>query len=130
MVTDPIGDLLTRIRNAQDRRQEVVIMPTTKLIVSIAEILKKEGFIVNYKVEDKEPQGELQIQLKYVNGTPAIRELKRISKPGVRRYRGYRTIKTIKNGLGISIFSTPMGVISGEEAVKNKVGGEYLCFIY
>lgn len=130
MITDPIGDLLTRIRNAQERRQDVVSMPSTKMIVAIAEILKSEGFISGYEVVEVEPQNELKIQLKYVNGVPAIRELKRISKPGIRRYRGYRTIKSIKNGLGVSIFSTPMGVISGEEAVKNKVGGEYLCYVY
>lgn len=130
MITDPIGDLLTRIRNAQERRQDVVSMPSTKMIVAIAEILKSEGFIEGYEVVEVEPQNELKIQLKYVNGVPAIRELKRISKPGIRRYRGYRTIKSIKNGLGVSIFSTPMGVISGEDAVKNKVGGEYLCYVY
>ena len=130
MITDPIGDLLTRLRNAQERRQDVVSMPSTKMIVAIAEILKSEGFIEGYEVVEVEPQNELKIQLKYVNGVPAIRELKRISKPGIRRYRGYRTIKSIKNGLGVSIFSTPMGVISGEDAVKNKVGGEYLCYVY
>ncbi len=130
MISDPIADLLARIRNAQERKKDNVTLPSTNMLVAISEILKKEGFILDYKVEEKEPQNELTIDLKYVNGIPAIRELVRVSKPGVRKYRGYRTIKPIMNGMGVAIFSTPMGVVTGKDAVKSKIGGEYLCYIY
>lgn len=105
-------------------------MPSTKMIVSIAEILKREGFLLDYHVEEAKPQSELVVELKYVNGIPAITEVVRVSKPGVRKYRGYRDIKPVKKGLGLSIFSTPMGIVTGSEAFKNKVGGEYICYVY
>lgn len=127
MVSDPIGDFLTRLRNASLRRHDEVVVPSTRMIVSIAEILKKEGFINDYKVTEQKPQNELTVQMKYVNGQPAISELERVSKPGIRRYRGYREIKSVKNGLGIAIFSTPEGLKTGEEAKKEKLGGEYIC---
>ena len=127
MVSDPIGDFLTRLRNASLRRHDEVVVPSTRMIVSIAEILKKEGFINDYKVTEQKPQNELTVQMKYVNGQPAISELERVSKPGIRRYRGYREIKSVKNGLGIAIFSTPEGLKTGEEAKKQKLGGEYIC---
>jgi len=130
MTSDPIADLLSRIRNAQLRKKDTISLPSTKMLVAIVEILKREGFIAEYKVEEAEPQAELTVTLKYVNGTPAFRELVRVSKPGVRKYRGYKSIKPIMNGLGVAIFSTPMGVISGQEAVKSKVGGEYICYVY
>lgn len=130
MVSDPISDFLARIKNAHDRKQESISLPATKIIVAVAEILKEEGFIVDYSVEDLKPQKKLNVDLKYVNGMPAINGLKRISKPGVRRYYGYREIKPVKHGLGVSIFSTPKGVISGKQAVKEKIGGEYLCYVY
>ncbi|SRR5260221_3333230 len=130
MVNDPIADLLTRIRNAQERKKDNINLPSNKMLVAIAEILKKEGFILDFKIDKKEPQSELVVELKYVNGTPAIKELVRVSKPGVRKYRGYKDIKPIKNGLGIGIFSTPMGIITNKQATKSKVGGEYLCFVY
>jgi small subunit ribosomal protein S8 len=130
MVSDPIGDFLTRLRNSLERHHEVVTMPSTKMLVSIAKILKDENFILDFEVEEKEPQNELTIKLKYVNNEPVIRELVRVSKPGIRRYRGYKEIKPIMNGLGLSIYSTPSGVITGEQAIKEKVGGEYLCYIY
>lgn len=129
MITDPIGDFLTRIRNASQRKHEDLIMPSTKMIVAIADILKREGFIVDYKVIEEKPQNKILITLKYVNGESAISELERVSKPGIRRYRGYRDIKPVKSGLGISIFSTPNGLKTGEEVVKEKVGGEYICNI-
>lgn len=130
MITDPIADFLTRIRNAQARKKDSVSMPSTKMIVSIAEILKREGFLLDYHVEEAKPQSELVVELKYVNGIPAITEVVRVSKPGVRKYRGYRDIKPVKKGLGLSIFSTPMGIVTGSEAFKNKVGGEYICYVY
>ncbi|GAB4285104.1 MAG: 30S ribosomal protein S8 [Candidatus Dojkabacteria bacterium] len=130
MINDPIGDFLTRIRNAQLTKKEQVEVPHSKILEAIASILKSEGFIDDFSVVEKEVQNILVLTLKYVNDVPAIRELKRISKPGIRKYRGYREIKPVKNGLGISIFSTPKGVITGAEAVKSKVGGEYICEVY
>lgn len=105
-------------------------MPATKMIVAIASILKAEGFIADYRVEEAKPQSELVVDLKYVNGVPAISQMVRVSKPGVRKYRGYREIKPVRRGLGLSIFSTPMGIVSGKEAVKSKIGGEYICYVY
>lgn len=129
MITDPIGDFLTRLRNASQRKHDDVVMPSTNIIVSIAEILKKEGFISDFSVVEQKPQNELTVNLRYVNGESAITELVRISKPGIRRYRGYKEIKAVKNGLGISIFSTPQGLKTGADARKEKLGGEYLCNI-
>lgn len=130
MVSDPVGDFLTRIRNAQDRKKEIVTVPASNMIVAIADILKNEGFIISYDVSDSEVQKEVNLTLKYVNNRPAIRSLKRVSKPGIRKYTGYKDIKQIKNGLGLAIFSTPKGVITGEDAIKSKVGGEYICEIF
>jgi small subunit ribosomal protein S8 len=130
MVTDPIGDFLTRIRNAQTRGQQSVVLPSSKMLVGIAGILKEEGFVEDFSVENQEPQNVLTVTLKYVDKVPGIRELKRVSRPGIRKYRGYKEIKTIKQGMGVSIFSTPMGVMTGQSAVKNRVGGEYICDIY
>lgn len=131
MVNDVIGDFLSRIRNAQMRKKETVEVAKSKMILHICEILKREAFISNFE-ESKDDEGHdlLQVHLKYVNEVPAIRELRRVSKPGIRKYRGYKEIKPIMNGMGISIFSTPQGVVTGNEAVKQKVGGEYLCDIY
>lgn len=130
MISDPIADLLSRIRNAQQRKMDSIVLPSTNMLVAIAEIFKKEGFILDYSVEEKVPQSELTINLKYVNGVPAFRTLSRVSKPGVRKYTGYKQIKPIMNGMGVAIFSTPMGVVTGSEAIKNKIGGEFLCFVY
>ncbi len=130
MVNDPIGDFLARIRNAQLRKKETVEISATRMLISIAEILKSENFIESYEVVKGDVQDVIMIKLKYVNDEPTIRELKRVSKPGIRRYRGYREIKPIKSGMGISIFSTPKGVMTGNEAIKLKVGGEYICEIY
>ncbi|MEP7103707.1 MAG: 30S ribosomal protein S8 [Candidatus Dojkabacteria bacterium] len=127
---DPIGDFLSRLRNAIDRKKEYVEIPSSKMLVAVAEILKKEGFITSYKVEEEKPQSRLVVELKYVNGESAIRELVRISKPGIRNYVGYKNVKKIMSGMGIAILTTPKGVITGEEAKKQKVGGEYLCYVY
>lgn len=127
MVNDPIGDFLTRLRNAIQRKHEEVRLPSTRMIEGIAAILKREGFINDYQIIEQKPQNEIVIFLKYVNGVSAITELERVSKPGIRRYRGYREIKPIKSGMGIAIFSTPRGLKTGEEAIKEKVGGEYIC---
>ena len=130
MSNDPIGDFLTRIRNAQLRKKETVEIPSTSMLVSISEILKQEGFISGYEVAKQDVQDNIILRLKYVDSRPTIRELIRVSKPGIRKYRGYREITPIKNGLGISIFSTPKGVMTGNNAVKERVGGEYICEIY
>ena len=130
MVSDPIGDFLSQIRNAQLIKREKVALPSSKMLVAIAEILKNEGFIDNYAVNKEEVHQVLEINLKYQDDRPIIRELKRVSKPGIRKYRGYREIKPIKQGIGISIFSTPKGVMTGNDAIKQKIGGEYICEIY
>lgn len=130
MITDPVGDFLTRIRNAQQRLKKEVEVPSTKMLVSISEILKNENFIKDYEVVDEKPQNKLVLKLRYADETPAIRGLKRISKPGIRKYRGYKDIQKIKSGMGIAIFSTPKGVITGAKAQEMKVGGEYICEIF
>lgn len=132
MVNDPIADFLTRLRNAQLRKQEVVVVPSTKTLVAISNILKKQGYIEDYKVSaDKAAvQQSLSLQLKYIAGEPAMRSIERISKPGLRKYLNYKEIPKVLNGKGIGVFSTPKGVLSGEDAKNSKVGGEYLCEIW
>lgn len=130
MVNDPIADFLTQIRNAQQRKKDEITVKSSKMLESIAAILKEEGFVNDFKVEEGEVQNELVVSLKYVNGEGAIRELARVSKPGIRRYLGYKNIKPVKKGLGVAIISTPMGVISDKKARENKVGGEYICYVY
>lgn len=130
MVNDPIADFLTRVRNAIARKKQELVLPSTNMIEAMAQILKEEGFIEDFEVEPNDVQNKIIIKLKYVNGAPVIRKLERISKPGVRSYMGYREIPRVKQGLGISIFSTPSGVMTGENARKNRVGGEYLCRIW
>ncbi len=130
MVNDPIADFLTQIRNAQQRKKDEITVKSSKMLESIAAILKEEGFVNDFKVEENEVQNELVVSLKYVNGEGAIRELARVSKPGIRRYLGYKNIKPVKKGLGVAIISTPMGVISDKKAREHKVGGEYICYVY
>lgn len=130
MVNDPIADFLTRIRNAQMRKKTEVAVPATKMLEAIAGILKEEGFVKGFRIDEAKPQDSLVIDLRYVDGEPAMRKLVRISKPGVRRYRGYREINRVMNGIGIAIFSTPKGVMTGDHAKKEKLGGEYLCEIW
>ncbi len=130
MVNDLVSDFLAQIRNAQIRKKESITVKSSKMLEAIAELLKSEGFIVDYSVEQSEPQNLLTVVLKYVNGESAIRELVRVSKPGVRTYVGYRDVKPIMKGLGLAVLSTPRGVVSGDTARKEKVGGEYLFYIY
>jgi small subunit ribosomal protein S8 len=131
MVNDTIADFLTRIRNAQLREKDSMSLPASKMIVEISRILKEEGFIEGFEVNDGEyNRKELTLYLRYINGTPAIRELQRVSKPGVRKYQGYKEIQKIMNGMGVAIYSTPKGIITGKDAKKEKVGGEYICYIY
>lgn len=132
MVNDTIADFLTRVRNAQERKQEEVVLPATKLLVAMSGILKAKDYILDYEVgEDKNlPQQLLTLKLKYIAGEPVMTHLKRVSKPGLRKYMNYKEIPKVLSGKGIAIFSTPKGLLAGDEARKSKVGGEYLCEIW
>jgi len=131
-MTDPIADMLTRIRNGIQSHHERVELPASKLKVEIARILKIEGFIRNYNLAQKdEPQGTRRSELKYApNGEPVIHGIERISRPGRRVYRNKQEIPSVLGGLGLAIVSTSKGVLSGQEAVKSGVGGEVLCQVW
>jgi small subunit ribosomal protein S8 len=129
--SDPLGDMLTRIRNAQRAQKSTVRSPASKLRARVLDVLKREGYIRNYETIDVRPGiKELSIELKYHNGEPVIRELKRVSKPGRRIYAGVKDLPRVYNGLGIAIISTPRGVVSDAEARELKVGGEILCTVF
>ena len=130
VMTDPIADMLTRIRNANRQRHETVMVPASKLKVDIAEILKNEGFIKGYKVEGEGPIKNIVITLKYRGNDRVITDLKRISKPGLRVYAKVNEISKVLNGLGIVILSTSQGVITDKEARAKQVGGEVLAYIW
>lgn len=131
-MSDPVSDFLTRIRNSLHARHRYVDIGWSKLKQNIAEILKEQGFIENYLVkQDQRNRGTIRVFLKYKHGrTPVITGLKRMSKPGLRRYVGSNDIPYFYGGLGLSIVSTSRGVMSGQEAKKNKVGGELLCLVW
>jgi small subunit ribosomal protein S8 len=130
-MTDPVADLLTRIRNANRRHAAKVTMPASKLKVRIAQVLKEEGYIRDYRVEPKEPQSDLVLDLKYgQDGELVIREIKRISKPGCRVYSSTTKLPRVLRGQGIYVLSTPKGVLSDRVARKENVGGEILCQVY
>ncbi len=130
-VNDPISDMLTRIRNAGMARKSEVSMPSTKVLVAIAKILKEEGYIGDYQVIEQRPQDVLRISLRYgADKAHSIRELKRVSKPGLRVYAGKDAIPRVKSGLGIAIVSTPEGVLTGYEARRRGIGGEVLCTVF
>ena len=130
-MSDPIGDMLTRIRNGQRARQAIVAAPASKLRANILEVMKREGYIRGYSREQVRPGvSELRIELKYVDGEPVIREIARVSKPGRRIYSRITDLPRSYNGLGISILSTSRGVMSDNEARAAKVGGEVLCRIF
>jgi len=130
-VNDPIGDMLTRIRNAGMVRHQTVAMPSSKMKVAIAEILKREGFIRDYTVQAGKPSDTLVLTLKYTNDRrPVITGLRRVSRPGLRIYTGRDEIPQVRNGLGISILSTPKGVLAGYQAFQEHVGGEVLCYVW
>ena len=130
-MNDPLGDMLTRIRNAQLRGKSTVSTPASKLRAWVLDVLAGEGYIRGYeKNTTKNGQGELVISLKYFEGTPVIREIKRVSKPGRRVYMGVKDIPTVRNGLGVSIVSTPKGVMSDAAARSANVGGEVLCTVF
>jgi small subunit ribosomal protein S8 len=131
MITDPIGDLLTRIRNGQLRGLSKILSPNSRLRVRLLDVLAAEGFIRGYaEVEHKGGKRELEIELKYHEGRPVIRELKRVSTPGRRVYAGVSDLKPHRQGLGVSIVSTPQGVMTDNDAREKNVGGEVLCQVF
>jgi len=131
MVTDPIADMLTRIRNACLVRHTQVVMPSSKVKVAIAQILAEEGFIQGYNITDEKPQPRLVMGLKYTGrGKSVISGLDRVSKPGRRVYIGSKGIPWVRSGLGVNIISTPKGLMTGRKARRNKVGGEILCNVW
>jgi len=130
-MNDPLGDMLTRIRNAQMRGKSTVITPASKLRAWVLDVLADEGYIRGYeKVTGEDGHPAIEISLKYFDGTPVIRELKRVSRPGRRVYMGVREIPQVRQGLGVSIVSTPKGVMSDAAARSANVGGEVLCTVY
>lgn len=130
-VTDPVGDLLTRIRNAQMRRKNKVSTPASKLRARVLDVLQSEGYIRGYSTVDYDNnQAEFEIELKYYDGEPVIREIQRVSKPGRRVYASVKNIPRVANGLGVSILSTPKGVMSDSDARNENVGGEVLCRVF
>ena len=129
-MNDPVGDLLTRIRNAQMRNKSKVSSPGSKLRESLLEVLKNEGYIRGYAVVEKDGRSELEIELKYFDGEPVIREIERVSKPGRRVYTSVRNMPRINNGLGVTIVSTPKGVMADHDARDANVGGEILCTVF
>lgn len=131
-ITDPISDLLTRIRNGQMAKKEVIAIPASKMKIGITHILREEGFVRNYKCIRDGKQGVLKIALKYddATGTGAIKEIKRVSKSSRRVYVGAADIPYVKNGFGIGLLSTSVGLLTDREARERKVGGEYLCSVF
>lgn len=130
-MSDPLGDMLTRIRNGQMAQKGSVLSPSSKLRKNVLEVLQREGYIRGYSASDQDKgKAELSIELKYHNGEPVIRELKRVSRPGRRIYAGVKDLPEIYNGLGIAILSTPRGVLSDAEAREAMVGGEVLCTVF
>lgn len=130
-VNDPISDMLTRIRNAGMARKTDMTMPATKILVAIAAILKQEGYIADFSIVEKRPQNQLIVNLSYAaDKTHVIREIKRVSKPGLRVYAGKDQLPRVRSGLGIAIVSTPQGVLTGYEARKRGIGGEVLCTVW
>lgn len=132
MYTDPIADFLTRIRNAQSAGHKIVEIPASRLKVDITRVLEEQGFIRKFKHVERKPQGVLKIALKYDKESkrPAITHIKRISKPGLRKYTGAASMPNTLNGLGIAIVSTPKGVMTAKQAQGQNVGGEIICEVY
>ncbi|MFC2086997.1 30S ribosomal protein S8 [Bacteroidota bacterium] len=132
MITDPIADFLTRIRNSISAKHRVVEVPASNIKKDITKILYDKGYILNYKFISDDQQGKIKIALKYHPETkkPAIKEIQRISKPGLRKYADAKTLPRVLNGLGIAIISTSQGVMTDKEAKIKKIGGEVLCYVY
>lgn len=128
-MSDPIADMLTRIRNAQVVKKTSVAMPSSKIKVAIANVLKDEGYIDDFAIANADGKSELKIGLKYYAGRPVIERIERVSRPGLRIYRGKGDIPTVMNGLGVAIVSTPRGVMTDRKARATGVGGEILCYV-
>lgn len=128
-MSDPIADMLTRIRNAQMVEKAVVSMPASKVKAAIAQVLKDEGYIDGFKVKTSDGKSELEIALKYYAGRPVIERIERVSRPGLRVYRGRDSIPQVQNGLGVAIVTTPQGVMTDRKARATGVGGEVLCYV-
>ena len=129
-LTDPLGDLLTRIRNGQRARKDSVVSPASKLRARVLDVLQREGYIRGYSEEEMGPAKGIRIELKYFEGQPAIKHVARVSKPGRRVYSGATELPRVMNGLGITIVSTPRGVLSDAEAREQNVGGEVLAEVF
>ena len=130
-LNDPLGDMLTRIRNAYGRKKTKVSTPASRLRMRVLEVLKSEGYIRGYETtEHKDGRNELEIELKYFDGAPVIREIARVSKPGRRVYVAVKNLPRVNNGLGITILSTPKGVMADHQAREQNVGGEILCSVF
>ena len=129
-LTDPLGDLLTRIRNGQQAKKDSVLAPASKLRARVLEVLQREGYIRGYSEDATGVHPQLRIELKYFEGEPAIKHLARVSKPGRRVYSGSKELPVVRNGLGITIVSTPRGVLSDAEARTQNVGGEVLAEVF
>jgi small subunit ribosomal protein S8 len=129
-LSDPIGDMISRIKNAQMRNHKKVQLPSSKFKVKIAEVLKAEGYIIDYKISSELNKFKLEISLKYSSGNPVITSIQRVSKPGRRIFSSVESLPKINNGLGIAIISTPKGVMSDINARKQKVGGEIICKVF
>ena len=129
-LTDPIGDMIARIKNAQVRNHKKVDLPSSKFKIKILDILKNEGFIINYKINDDDNKSTVKVDLKYHSGNPVISTFQRVSKPGRRVFSSAESLPKINNGLGIAIVSTPKGVMTDIDARKQKVGGEIICKVF
>ena len=129
-MTDPLGDMLTRIRNGQRAKKDSVLSPASKLRPNVLEVLQREGYIRGYSADDSGKHPALRIELKYFEGEPAIKHVARVSKPGRRVYAGSKELPVVRNGLGITIVSTPKGVLSDAEARNENVGGEVLAEVF
>jgi small subunit ribosomal protein S8 len=128
-MSDPIADMLTRIRNAQSVQKAIVSMPSSKVKVAIAQVLKDEGYIDGFQVKTEGAKSELEVALKYYAGKPVIERIERVSRPGLRVYKGYDAIPQVMNGLGVAIVTTPKGVMTDRKARQTGVGGEVLCYV-
>ena len=129
-LSDPIGDMLARIKNSQMRNHKNVKLPSSKFKVKIAEVLKSEGYIIDFQVNDEEKKPNLEINLKYSSGNPVISNIERVSKPGRRIFSSAESLPKVNNGLGIAIISTPKGVMTDIDARKQRVGGEIICKVF
>jgi small subunit ribosomal protein S8 len=128
-MSDPIADMLTRIRNAQMVQKVSVVMPASKLKTAIAEVLKAEGYIDNFAIRGEATKPQLEIALKYYAGKPVIEHIERVSRPGLRVYKGRHDIPNVMNGLGVAIVTTPKGVMTDRKARQAGIGGEVLCYV-